>query len=140
MINVAERIRQQLGTGDVAGRIGGDEFTVLVNSMGLREDARPMVNRLLATLSEPFLVGEYEIVLSASIGVAGYPLDGTDPTSLIANADAAMYAAKTEERNAFRFYTPMMHADTRRRLQLAAEIRQALARDEFYLVYQPASS
>ena len=94
-----------------------------------------VVNRLLVALSEPVLVDDYEIVLSASIGVAGYPLDGDDPQALIANADAAMYAAKTEERNALRFYTPMMHADTRRRLQLAAELRQALVRDEFQLVY-----
>ena len=138
LIKVGERIRQQLAEGDVAGRIGGDEFTVLLHRLSLREDARAMVNRLLVSLSEPLLVDEYEIVLSASIGIAGYPLDGADPLTLIANADAAMYAAKTEERNTFRFYTPMMHATTRRRLQLANELRQALARDEFTLVYQPS--
>jgi len=138
LVKVAERIRQQLAEGDMAGRIGGDEFTVLIHRLSLREDARPMVNRLLASLSEPFVVDEYEIVLSASIGIAGYPLDGSDATALLANADAAMYAAKTQERNAFRFYSPMMHADTRRRLQLASELRQALARDEFHLVYQPS--
>ncbi len=138
LIKVGERIRQQLAEGDVAGRIGGDEFTVLLHRLSLREDARAIVNRLLTSLSEPLLVDEYEIVLSASIGIAGYPLDGNDPLTLIANADAAMYAAKTEERNTFRFYTPMMHANTRRRLQLANELRQALSRDEFTLVYQPS--
>jgi diguanylate cyclase (GGDEF)-like protein/PAS domain S-box-containing protein len=138
LVKVADRIRQQLAEGDVAGRIGGDEFTVLISRLSLREDARAVVNRLLVALSEPLLVEDYEIVLSASIGVAGYPLDGADAPALIANADAAMYAAKTEERNAFRFYTPMMHADTRRRLQLATELRQALIRDEFRLVYQPS--
>lgn len=138
LVKVAERIRRQLSEGDVAGRIGGDEFTVLIPRLILREDARAMVNRLLASLCEPLLVDDYEIVLSASIGVAGYPLDGDSALALIANADAAMYAAKTEERNAFRFYTPMMHADTRRRLQLATELRQALARNEFQLVFQPS--
>ena len=138
LMKVAERIRRQLSEGDVAGRIGGDEFTVLIPRLILREDARAIVNRLLTTLSEPLLVDDYEIVLSASIGVAGYPLDGDNAAALIANADAAMYAAKTEERNAFRFYTPMMHADTRRRLQLATELRQALARNEFHLVFQPS--
>jgi diguanylate cyclase (GGDEF)-like protein/PAS domain S-box-containing protein len=135
---VADRIRQQLCESDVAGRIGGDEFTVMIPRLSAREDARAIVNRLLASLSEPFLLEEYEIVLSASIGVAGYPLDGDNASVLLANADAAMYAAKTEERNAFRFYTPMMHADTRRRLQLASELRQALARNEFQLVFQPS--
>ena len=138
LVKVAERIRRQLSEGDVAGRIGGDEFTVLIPRLILREDARAIVSRLLGTLSEPLLVDDYEIVLSASIGVAGYPLDGDNAAALIANADAAMYAAKTEERNAFRFYTPMMHADTRRRLQLATELRQALARNEFHLVFQPS--
>ena len=138
LMKVADRVCRQLSDGDVAGRIGGDEFTVLLHRLSLREDARAMVNRLLVSLSEPVIVDDYEIVLSASIGIAGFPLDGDDAQSLIANADAAMYAAKTEERNAFRFYTPMMHANTRRRLQLANELRQALVRDEFRLVYQPS--
>jgi diguanylate cyclase (GGDEF)-like protein/PAS domain S-box-containing protein len=138
LVKVADRIRRQLSDDDVAGRIGGDEFTVLLPRLSLREDARAIVSRMLATLSEPLIVDDYEIVLSASIGVAGYPLDGIDAATLIANADAAMYTAKTEERNAFRFYTPMMHADTRRRLQLATELRQALSRNEFHLVYQPS--
>jgi diguanylate cyclase (GGDEF)-like protein/PAS domain S-box-containing protein len=138
LVKVADRIRRQLSESDVAGRIGGDEFTVLISRLSLREDARAIVNRLLVALSEPLVVDEYEVVLSASIGVAGYPLDGMDAAGLIANADAAMYTAKTEERNTFRFYTPMMHADTRRRLQLASELRQALSRNEFNLLYQPS--
>jgi diguanylate cyclase (GGDEF)-like protein/PAS domain S-box-containing protein len=135
---VADRINRQLSDGDIAGRIGGDEFTVLARGLVLREDAAALANRLLATLSEPFVVDGYEIVLSASIGIAGYPLDGADALTLIANADAAMYSAKSEERNTWRFYAPMMHADTRRRLQVATELRQALQRDEFCLVYQPS--
>ncbi len=138
LIKVAERIKRQLSVDDLAGRIGGDEFTVLVRRIGMREDARSLANRLLATLSEPLHVDDCEVVLSASIGIAGYPLDGADPATLIANADAAMYTAKTEERNALRFYTPMMHAQARKRLQLATELRQALAREEFHLVYQPS--
>ena len=138
LVKVAERIARQLDEGDVAGRIGGDEFTVLLGRLALREDATAVANRLLSALSEPFVVDEYEIVSSASIGIAGYPLDGGDALALIANADAAMYAAKTEERNTLRFYTPMMHADARRRLALAAELRQALINDEFQLVYQPS--
>jgi len=135
---VADRIRKELSPGDMAGRIGGDEFTVLMSGLKTREDAGDLGRRLLAALAERFMVGDYEIFLSASIGIAGFPLDGSEPTALIANADAAMYAAKTEERNALRFYTPRMHADARRRLELAAELRQALHRDEFYLVYQPS--
>ncbi len=137
LVKVAERIQQQLGPGEVAGRIGGDEFTVLVPRLDTREDATGLAARLLLALSEAYLIEEQEIVLSASIGIAGYPLDGTEAISLIANADAAMYTAKASERNAFRFYLPIMHANARRRLRLAADLRQALANDEFSVVYQP---
>jgi len=137
LVKVAERIDRALGPHDVAGRIGGDEFTVLLGRLPTREDARGMATRLLSSLAEPVMVGDYEIALSASIGIAGFPLDGGDPITLITNADAAMYVAKTEERNAFRFYTPLMHADARRRLMLGVDLRQALVRGELYQVYQP---
>ncbi|PWK85322.1 putative bifunctional diguanylate cyclase/phosphodiesterase [Fulvimonas soli] len=138
LAQVAERMVRELPPGSVAGRIGGDEFTVLVAGLEAREQAMPLAQRLLAVLSEPLWVDDYEIVLSASIGIAGYPLDGEDATMLIANADAAMYVAKSEERNAARLYSPMMQAAARRRLALATELRRALAKDEFRLVYQPS--
>ncbi|WP_233842423.1 EAL domain-containing protein [Dyella sp. 2HG41-7] len=138
LVKVAQRIRRELGENDVASRIGGDEFTVLLGGLRTREQAAQFASRLLLSLSEPMLIGDYEIVMSASIGIAGYPLDGSDAVTLIANADAAMYAAKTQERNAYRFYTPLMHADARMRLMLGADLRQALIRDEFHLVFQPS--
>jgi diguanylate cyclase (GGDEF)-like protein/PAS domain S-box-containing protein len=138
LMRVAERIRAQLAPHDVAGRIGGDEFTVLLADLRSREEALVVAEAVLAALARPFDLGDYELYVSASIGIAGYPLDGNDAVTLIANADAAMYVAKTEERNALRFYTPKMHADARRRLKLASELRQALARKEFTLVYQPS--
>ncbi|WP_426661170.1 putative bifunctional diguanylate cyclase/phosphodiesterase [Rhodanobacter aciditrophus] len=135
---IAERIGRQLSGNDMAGRIGGDEFTVLLDRLELREDAGIVAERLLASLAEPIMVEECEVVLSASIGIAGYPLDGGDATTLIANADAAMYAAKSSERNTLRFYTPIMQADARQRLQLVSELRRALANHEFSLRYQPS--
>jgi len=138
LARVAERIAAELGPYDVAGRIGGDEFTVLVGGLDTRDGAADIASRLLTALAAPITVDEYDIVLSASIGIASYPLDGESPAVLISNADAAMYAAKSEERNAFRFYSPIMQADARKRLQLASELRQALANDEFRLVFQPS--
>ena len=138
LATAAARITRQLSPLDLAGRIGGDEFTVLMTGLSLREDAMGLANRLLATLSEPYRIDDHEIAISASIGIAGYPLDAVDAATLIANADAAMYAAKTEERNCARFYTPIMHAKARSRLQMAAELRQALARDELRIFFQPS--
>ncbi|WP_198670148.1 bifunctional diguanylate cyclase/phosphodiesterase [Dyella sp. C9] len=137
LVKVAERIAYELGDHGLAGRIGGDEFTVLLDSLDSREQASAVAGRLLTALAAPVVVGEYEVALSASIGIACYPLDGADVPTLISNADAAMYAAKTEERNAFRFYSPRMQADARRRIALASELRKALAENEFRLVYQP---
>nr|WP_266181581.1 EAL domain-containing protein [Dyella humicola] len=137
LVKVAERIAYELGERGLAGRIGGDEFTVLLGDLYSREQASALAGRLLTTLAAPVVVGEYEVALSASIGIACYPLDGMDVPTLVTNADAAMYAAKTEERNAFRFYSPRMHADVLRRIALASELRKALAEKEFRLVYQP---
>ena len=135
---VAERILHQLREGDIAGRIGGDEFTVLLPDLMSREDVASLADRMVSALSEPFRIDDYEIVLSASIGIAGFPLDGSDAPTLIASADAAMYAAKSEERNTWRFYVPTMQADSRQRLTLATELRQAIQNEEFRLVYQPS--
>jgi diguanylate cyclase (GGDEF)-like protein/PAS domain S-box-containing protein len=135
---VADRMRREVREDGVVGRIGGDEFTVLLPGFMLREDATLLAGRLVSVLSEPFYVDDFEIVLSASIGIAGFPLDGDDAQTLIGKADTAMYAAKREERNTWRFYVPRMQADTRQRLQLAAELRKALLNDEFRIVYQPS--
>ena len=138
LAKVAERIGAELGEADLAGRIGGDEFTVLTTGLDTRDEAAGLASRLLVALAKPITVDDYDIVLSASIGVASFPLDGENPAALISNADAAMYAAKSEERNAFRFYSPIMQADARKRLQLASELRHALVNDEFRLVFQPS--
>ncbi|MHC1479763.1 putative bifunctional diguanylate cyclase/phosphodiesterase [Frateuria aurantia] len=135
---VGERIRLQLGPAASVARIGGDEFTALIPDLDTREEVAGMASRLLSRLFEPVRVGEYEFTLSASIGIAGYPLDGLDSASLMVSADAAMYAAKMEERNTYRFYSPLMQADSRRRLRLATELRAALVANEFFMVYQPS--
>lgn len=134
---VGKRLLAQLREQDIAGRIGGDEFTVLLPSLDMREDAIVLADRLLSRLAEPFMIDGYEMVVSASIGIAGYPLDGSDAKTLIANADAAMYVAKSEERNAWRFYAPMMQADVSQRMTLANELRKALLDGEFRIAYQP---
>lgn len=138
LAQVAERIRGELEDTEQAGRIGGDEFTVFVTGLASRDYAARLAQRLLRVLAEPVVVEGHEIAVTASIGIAAYPLDGDSTATLIMHADAAMYAAKSEERNAWRFYSPVMEAGARRRLEIAADLRQALARDEFTLVYQPS--
>ncbi len=138
LVKVAARIQNLFPHNVLAGRIGGDEFTVLLPDLAVREDAAFVAERLTKALSEPFRLDDYDIVVSASIGIAGYPLDGSDTVQLIANADAAMRTAKTVERNAFRYYSPRMHADVKRRTLLAADLRLAVLDEAFRMVYQPS--
>lgn len=137
LIPVGERILCQLREGDVASRIGGDEFTVLMPRLLDREEAASLARRLCSALAEPFEIDTYEIAVTASIGIAVSPPGAGDATTLVADADAAMYVAKTEERNTWRFYTPEVHADASRRRMLATELRGALACGEFRMLYQP---
>ncbi|HET8898215.1 MAG TPA: EAL domain-containing protein [Rhodanobacteraceae bacterium] len=135
---LAERLERQLPEHGVAGRIGGDVFTVLAGQLTLREDVIALAQRVLTALATPVVLDEYEVRLSASVGIAAYPLDGDNAAQLIARADAAMGVAKSEERNAWRLYSPMLQNRMRRRLLLAADLRQALVSDQLRLVYQPS--
>ncbi|MGA7297949.1 MAG: EAL domain-containing protein [Rhodanobacteraceae bacterium] len=138
LVRVAERIRDELSPRDVAGRIGGDEFTVLATGLEEREEVEDLAGRLTASLSKPMEVEGQVVTLGASIGIAAWPLDGLDAVALIASADAAMYAAKMEQRNTHRYYTPLMQADAKRRLKMVDDLRKALKHDELRLVYQPS--
>ncbi len=137
LIPVGKRILGQLRQDDVASRIGGDEFTVLIPRLADREDAASLARRVCSALAEPFEIDGYEMAVTASIGIAVSPPGEGDATTLVANADAAMYVAKTEERNTWRFYTSAVHADASRRRMLATELRRALECDEFRMLYQP---
>ncbi|MGH8125616.1 MAG: putative bifunctional diguanylate cyclase/phosphodiesterase [Rhodanobacteraceae bacterium] len=137
LIPVGERILGQLREGDVASRIGGDEFTVLMPRLLQREEAATLARRLCSALAQPFEIDTYEMVVTASIGIAVSAPGEGDATALVADADAAMYVAKTEERNTWRFHTLAVHADTSRRRMLATELRKALACGEFRMLYQP---
>ncbi|HEX7324122.1 MAG TPA: EAL domain-containing protein [Rhodanobacteraceae bacterium] len=134
---VAQRIRRQLRSGDVAARIGGDEFAILLAGLDRRDAAAPLADRLLSALSEPFRVGEVEVTLGASVGVAAYPTDGEDAKTLLAHADAAMYVAKAAGRGTWQYFAPEMRADKGDAAAFATELRGALARDELRMLYQP---
>lgn len=108
---VSERVHHQLREADTVGRIGGDEFVVLLTGLERREDAAASAERVLAALSQPFKLDNCEVAVGASIGIACTPRDGDSSQTLIANADAAMYFAKSSQRNTWRFYLPATRAD-----------------------------
>jgi diguanylate cyclase (GGDEF)-like protein len=118
-------------------RLGGDEFTVLVNRIRHPEDAAKVAQRILDALAEPLQIETHELFVSASIGIAIFPMDGRDIDTLLKNADTAMYHAKGQGRGRYQFYSGSMNASALERLELESNIRRALERQEFVLHYQP---
>jgi len=123
--------------GATVARLGGDEFTLVLEDIRHVEEIARIAQRLLVALSAPFELDGRKIFVSASIGITVYPFDDVDIDNLIRNADAAMYRAKALGRNNFQFYTDDLNADAEERLWLETELRQALEREQFELVYQP---
>jgi diguanylate cyclase (GGDEF)-like protein/PAS domain S-box-containing protein len=138
---MSERLVRALPKESVIGRLAGDEFAVFVESptdaRGRRAQATALARLLLGEVSRPLHVGEQEIEVTASVGIALAPDDADNVIDLIRNADAAMYHAKRAGRNCHVFYAPDMNAAAVERLMLKSKLRRALERNEFLLRYQP---
>lgn len=137
LIKVAERLRQNLRQGDTVGRLGGDEFMILLDEIKETDKLLSMVGTLLGKFQQPFELDNRELLLTASFGIALYPHDGEDASSLLRHADSAMFFAKEQGRNNYAFFSPEMSQATSRRLSLEQQMHGALERGEFYLLYQP---
>ena len=122
---------------DMVARIGGDEFTILLPNIKKPDDVARVSSRILEELSRPFLIESHELLITASIGIAFYPLDGEDIEILIRNADTAMYHAKLRGRNNFQFFAESMNDHIKERLAVKTRLRTALNDGEFVLHYQP---
>jgi diguanylate cyclase (GGDEF)-like protein/PAS domain S-box-containing protein len=134
---MAERLRGGTRSSDLVARIGGDEFVVLVQSLARADDAALVARGLLDRLARPCKADDHEVTLSASAGISVYPDDGTDANTLLRNADLAMYRSKQEGKNTYRFFTAEMSARALERMLLLENLRAALERDEFEIVYLP---
>ena len=137
LVAVAEALRGCLRPMDTAARLGGDEFAVLLEDLPDEAAARSVADRILAALSRSFLVRGREVVIGASIGIAGPADQETGVRELLRNADSAMYAAKRRGKGRHETYAPAMHAAAAQRLELTGEIRRGLERGEFAVHYQP---
>jgi diguanylate cyclase (GGDEF)-like protein len=135
--SVAERVRRCVREGDTVARFGGDEFTLMIPKIENIEDAAKIAQKIIDTLKIPFVINEREMFVTTSIGISVYPGDGTDPETLVRNADTAMYRAKDQGRDNYQLYAPAMNARALERLALENMLRKAVGQNELVLFYQP---
>ncbi len=139
--SVAERLSAIMRRGDTLARLGGDEFVVLLENVEAMQDAAGQVARkILTALTEPFTVNGHTLSCSCSIGISLYPSDTTDPEMLIRDADTAMYHVKEGGRGSYRYFSAEMNARLQERLRVETGLREAIARRQFELTYQPKAN
>ena len=137
LVEIAGRLRSSLRSSDIVARLGGDEFVVILEETAERDDVERIAGNLLSALGQPVQLSGHECHTTASIGVAMYPSDGTDVQTLTRNSDMAMYLAKEDGKNGFRFFNNEIKVQSIERLTLETALRRALERDQFSLHYQP---
>jgi diguanylate cyclase (GGDEF)-like protein/PAS domain S-box-containing protein len=134
---VAERINGALGANELAARIGGDEFALILRNIESIEDVSHRCQALLTQIGRPYSLGGVDQLIGASIGIAIIPDDGNSPDELLRVADLAMYEAKSNGRNCHCFFSPQLNQIAQFNAGVEADLRRAIDRDEFFLEYQP---
>ncbi|MGH0031974.1 MAG: putative bifunctional diguanylate cyclase/phosphodiesterase [Myxococcota bacterium] len=137
LVQVAERLTACTRRADMVARIGGDEFVVMTQGVGRDYGPATVAEKILRRMATPFVLNGREYWIGGSIGISMFPRDGTDVDVLLRNADAALYQAKGEGRNRFRFYDDSINASTRKRMEIEHRLRAAIEHDEVELYYQP---
>ena len=134
---IGERLKTNTRESDVVARLGGDEFAVLQSDMDDPSRAGELAGKILRALSEPYMLNGNDVHITVSIGIAPYTTNTKSPDAMLSQSDLALYRAKEQGRNQYRFHSDDLDTQVRERVNLTAELRQALERDQFELRYQP---
>jgi diguanylate cyclase (GGDEF)-like protein len=137
LIEVAKRLRSCVRESDVVARLGGDEFVVMLDQISDRDEVAGVARKILAALLLPIILAGHECRTTGSVGIAMFPENGSDSLTLTKNADIAMYLAKEEGKNDFRFFSSEIKSQSIERLMLESDLRHALELDQLTLHYQP---
>jgi diguanylate cyclase len=136
LVAVAQRLNATVRACDYVARLGGDEFVAIIEDISVDEDITPIISRVVESIKESFNINEHQINISCSVGVAIYPGDG-DVDKLMICADAAMYKAKADGKNQFKFFDEEIELASDQMLEMHRDLRQAIDNDEFILLFQP---
>ena len=137
LVEAARRIRDCVRETDTVARMGGDEFTVVLSELSDSASTERTIHNILDAMTAVFQLDDEQVFVSASIGITVYPTDATEVENLLKNADQALYVAKGAGRNRFSFFTPALQEAAQTRVRLTNDLREGLARDQFFMVYQP---
>ncbi len=137
LVALARRLEGLFRGADTIARMGGDEFSIILNNVGHDEDAAKVARTLLALFKEPFEIRGHRLFLGASIGISLYPEHGARADDLVRNADAALFRAKAEGRNSFQYYSRDLTAKAFERILLESSLHDAITNQELVLHYQP---
>jgi diguanylate cyclase (GGDEF)-like protein/PAS domain S-box-containing protein len=137
LVAVSERLQACVREVDTVARLGGDEFAIVQCGIGAPEDAALLARRVVETLSAPYEIDGHRVMVGASLGISVAPGDGVTCERLLKNADVALYRAKSDGRGTWRFFEPEMDARLQARRKLELDLREALAKNQFDLYYQP---
>ncbi len=137
LIEIARRLKLMVRAGDSFCRLGGDEFVLITNNLEHEEQASLLAERLIGVLREPFILTSAELMITASVGIAVLDCSTKNSSDLLNHADVAMYRAKQDGRNRFRFYSEKLHAAVQHITTLKREMHTAISNQEFVVYYQP---
>jgi diguanylate cyclase (GGDEF)-like protein/PAS domain S-box-containing protein len=135
--DVSDRLKKCVRAEDVVGRMGGDEFTILLPIVMNVDQAVEIAESIRTSLEKPFDIGEYELFITSSVGISLYPVDGDDVKTLLKNADTALYRAKEYGKNNHQVYSSSMNIQTFKSYSLEKDLRRAIHHGELELYYQP---
>lgn len=137
LVELSQRFTKIMRSGDTIARLGGDDFLILLTDIDDLNIVSNTAVQLLAALDEPFIQGDVDFFVTASVGVTIAPDDGVDPVTLVKNSDVAMYRAKNIGKNNYQYFEPELDVHVHRRMALEMKLRKGIERDEFELYYQP---
>jgi predicted signal transduction protein with EAL and GGDEF domain len=137
LLEISSRLKQTIREIDTVSRLSGDEFTIILGQINDQLSVQPICQQILDALAEPYQLDNEKVFLTASIGVTFYPGDGKKIETLQRNGDQAMYAAKSEGRNRYHFFTPELQQRALRKRKMIKDLREAMQQQQFEIYYQP---